>query len=160
MGDTGSLIVGFIMGVLVIRFLAISDEKALLLPFKPENYPYIILAILIVPLFDTARVFTIRIMNKRGPFSPDRNHIHHLLIDFLHLSHIKSSMFLVVFNLIFILLFFYLSIYFNQIVLFCSSLLAIVILVYFFFIINKNVSAIKVKAKIKNKLNNKLSNFF
>ena len=160
MGDTGSLIVGFIMGVLVIRFLAISDEKALLLPFKPENYPYIILAILIVPLFDTARVFTIRIMNKRGPFSPDRNHIHHLLIDFLHLSHIKASMFLVVFNLIFILLFFYLSIYFNQIVLFCSSLLANVILVYFFFIINKNVSAIKVKAKIKNKLNNKLSNFF
>lgn len=160
MGDTGSLIVGFIMGVLVLRFLALTDEKILMLPFKPDNYPYIVLSILIVPLFDTARVFTIRIMNKRGPFSPDRNHIHHLLIDFLHLSHIKASMFLGVFNLLFILLFFYLSIYFNQVVLFCSSLFAIILLVYFFFFINKNVNAIKVKSKIKNKLNNKLSNFF
>ena len=160
MGDTGSLIIGFIMGVLVIRFLALTDEKILLLPFKPDNYPYIILSIIIVPLFDTARVFTIRIMNKRGPFSPDRNHIHHLLIDFLHLSHIKASIFLGVFNLIFITVFLILSIYVNQFILFSSSLFAIILLVYFFFFINKNINAIKVKSKIKKKLNNNRIFFF
>jgi len=159
MGDTGSLIVGFIIGVLVIRFLAISDERLLLLPLKPENYPYIILAILIIPLFDTARVFTIRIMNKRGPFSPDRNHIHHLLIDFLHLSHIKASIFLGLFNVLFISVFFYLCIHFNQLVLFIFSVFSILSLIYFFFYINKNINAIKVKSKIKKKLKNKVRLF-
>ena len=37
-------------------------------------------AILIVPLLDTLRVFAIRIFNGRSPFTPDRNHVHHLLL--------------------------------------------------------------------------------
>jgi UDP-N-acetylmuramyl pentapeptide phosphotransferase/UDP-N-acetylglucosamine-1-phosphate transferase len=159
MGDTGSLIVGLIIGMLVLRFLALTDEKITLLPFKTDNYPYIVLAILIVPFFDTARVFTIRIMNKRGPFSPDRNHIHHILIDFLHLSHIKASIFLGIFNLIFISIFLTLSIFLNQKVLFLCSLIAVLSLVYFFFVINKNTNAIKAKSKIKKQFKKKLSNY-
>jgi UDP-N-acetylmuramyl pentapeptide phosphotransferase/UDP-N-acetylglucosamine-1-phosphate transferase len=38
-------------------------------------------AILIVPLLDTLRVFSIRILNGQSPFTPDRNHVHHLLLD-------------------------------------------------------------------------------
>ena len=159
MGDTGSLIVGFIIGMLVLRFLALTDDKIALLPFKKDNYPYIVLAILIVPFFDTARVFTIRIMNKRGPFSPDRNHIHHLLIDFLHLSHIKASIFLGVFNLIFVSIFLSISIFFNQNVLFVISIVAVLLLIYFFFLINKNTNAIKAKSKIKKQFKKKLSSY-
>ncbi len=159
MGDTGSLIVGFIIGMLVLRFLALTNEKIALLPFKVDNYPYIILAILIVPLFDTARVFTIRIMNKRGPFSPDRNHIHHLLIDFLHLSHIKASIFLGIFNLIFISTFLSLSMFLSQKILFLSSVAAVLLLIYFFFVINKNTNATKAKSKIKKQFKKKLSSY-
>ncbi|HRF19617.1 MAG TPA: undecaprenyl/decaprenyl-phosphate alpha-N-acetylglucosaminyl 1-phosphate transferase, partial [Chitinophagaceae bacterium] len=38
-------------------------------------------AILLVPLLDTLRVFGIRIFKGRSPFTPDRNHVHHLLLD-------------------------------------------------------------------------------
>ena len=38
-------------------------------------------SILVVPLLDTLRVFSIRIAKGRSPFIPDRNHIHHLLLD-------------------------------------------------------------------------------
>ena len=34
-----------------------------------------------VPLFDTIRVFTIRILKGGSPFKADRNHIHHLFLD-------------------------------------------------------------------------------
>jgi UDP-GlcNAc:undecaprenyl-phosphate/decaprenyl-phosphate GlcNAc-1-phosphate transferase len=42
--------------------------------------------ILLIPLMDTLRVFGIRIIHGRSPFSPDRNHIHHWLID-IGMSH-------------------------------------------------------------------------
>ena len=51
-----------------------------------QSAPAIGFAILIVPLFDTLRVVGLRILNRRSPFSPDRNHIHHFLLD-LGLSH-------------------------------------------------------------------------
>ena len=34
-----------------------------------------------MPLLDTLRVFSIRILNGTSPFTPDRNHVHHLLLD-------------------------------------------------------------------------------
>lgn len=159
MGDTGSLIVGFLIGMLALRFLALTDEKIAMLPFKSDNFPYIVLAIFIIPLFDTTRVFTIRVINKRGPFSPDRNHIHHVLIDFLHLPHIKASILLGIFNLLFILLYSYLSIFLNQQFLFIVSVISILCLIYFFFLINKNTNARKVKSKIKKQFKQKFSNF-
>ena len=56
------------------------------LGFPLESAPAIGFAILIVPLFDTLRVVSIRIINRRSPFSPDRNHIHHFLLE-LGFSH-------------------------------------------------------------------------
>ncbi len=44
-----------------------------------ENTPSLAIAILVIPIFDTVRVFAIRILNGRSPFSPDKNHIHHVL---------------------------------------------------------------------------------
>jgi len=52
-----------------------------LIPRK-YNVPYVLIAILIVPLFDTLRIFTIRLMNKKRPFLPGRNHI--LLLKITH----------------------------------------------------------------------------
>jgi hypothetical protein len=37
--------------------------------------------ILMLPLLDTLRVFSIRLIYKRSPFYADRNHLHHILLD-------------------------------------------------------------------------------
>jgi UDP-N-acetylmuramyl pentapeptide phosphotransferase/UDP-N-acetylglucosamine-1-phosphate transferase len=80
MGDTGSLLIGLINSILVIKFINIAGSQAVPVPL--EAAPAIGFAILIVPLFDTLRVFALRIFNKRSPFSPDRNHVHHFLLQF------------------------------------------------------------------------------
>lgn len=71
MGDTGSLVSGMLVSVMAIQFV---QMKAV------ESAPAIAVAILIIPVFDTARVFAIRIFNGKSPFSPDKNHVHHILI--------------------------------------------------------------------------------
>jgi len=60
-------------------------------------------AILIIPLLDTLRVFAIRIFNGRSPFTPDRNHIHHLLLS-RGLSHAGVTLTCVSANIAFIVL--------------------------------------------------------
>lgn len=79
MGDTGSLLIGLLNSIFVIKFMAVASNPDASLPLLSS--PAIAFAILIVPLFDTLRIFTIRIFNRRSPFSPDRNHIHHFLLD-------------------------------------------------------------------------------
>ncbi len=101
MGDTGSLIVGIINSILVIKFISVSLTPGVALPVSAA--PAIGFAILILPLFDTLRVFAIRIFSGRSPFSPDRNHIHHKILD-LGLSH-KQTTFVCLSANIFIVLF-------------------------------------------------------
>ena len=79
MGDTGSLLIGLVNSILVIKFINIAgtpDSK-----FPLEAAPAIGFAILSVPLFDTLRVFGQRILDRRSPFSPDRSHVHHFLLE-------------------------------------------------------------------------------
>ena len=79
MGDSGSLMIGLVNAILVIKFINIADTSYVLLPVS--SAAAIGFAILIVPLLDTLRVFAIRIYNGCSPFTPDRNHVHHLLLD-------------------------------------------------------------------------------
>jgi UDP-GlcNAc:undecaprenyl-phosphate/decaprenyl-phosphate GlcNAc-1-phosphate transferase len=85
MGDTGSLMLGLINAVLVIKFINVAPTVTVS-GLQIINSPVVGFAVLMIPLFDTLRVFGYRILNRRSPFSPDRNHIHHYLID-LGLSH-------------------------------------------------------------------------
>jgi UDP-GlcNAc:undecaprenyl-phosphate/decaprenyl-phosphate GlcNAc-1-phosphate transferase len=96
MGDTGSLLIGTINAVLVIKFINVANSSEVLFPI--ESSPAIGFTILIMPLLDTLRVFAIRIFKRRSPFSPDRNHIHHLLLD-RGLSHRAITFVLVGLNL-------------------------------------------------------------
>ncbi len=84
MGDTGSLLLGLINSILVIKFINLAGTTDI--PYPLESSPALGFAILILPLFDTLRVFGLRLLDRRSPFSPDRNHIHHFLLD-LGLSH-------------------------------------------------------------------------
>ncbi len=79
MGDTGSLIIGTVCAILVIKFIQVAPYATGALKIQPS--PALGFAFLMVPLFDTLRVFTIRIFKRRSPFSADRNHIHHFLLD-------------------------------------------------------------------------------
>ena len=97
MGDTGSLLVGLLNAIFVIKFINMSQESNAL--FQIKSAPAIGFAILIVPLFDTLRVFSYRIFNQRSPFSPDRTHIHHLLLD-LGLSHKKITLYCISANIL------------------------------------------------------------
>jgi UDP-N-acetylmuramyl pentapeptide phosphotransferase/UDP-N-acetylglucosamine-1-phosphate transferase len=78
MGDTGALIIGLISAALAIKFIELNK-------FTGKNHPAfysapaIAVSILIVPIFDSLRVFTVRILKGHSPFKGDRNHIHHRL---------------------------------------------------------------------------------
>ncbi|MBI1341479.1 MAG: undecaprenyl/decaprenyl-phosphate alpha-N-acetylglucosaminyl 1-phosphate transferase [Terrimonas sp.] len=76
MGDTGSLILGFVIAILCIHFIKINIRAPR--PFVP-NVGLFTLGIIIIPVFDAIRVFSTRLWSGRSPFSPDRNHIHHLV---------------------------------------------------------------------------------
>jgi UDP-N-acetylmuramyl pentapeptide phosphotransferase/UDP-N-acetylglucosamine-1-phosphate transferase len=105
MGDTGSLLIGILNSVFVIKFMTVAADPALGFPL--QSAPAIGFAILIVPLFDTLRVVSIRIISRRSPFSPDRNHIHHFLLD-LGFSHKMISLTCISTNIIFIALAYFL----------------------------------------------------
>ncbi|MCB0704793.1 MAG: undecaprenyl/decaprenyl-phosphate alpha-N-acetylglucosaminyl 1-phosphate transferase [Saprospiraceae bacterium] len=103
MGDTGAMIIGMICSVLTIKFLELSAVLAIDSPLKFTAVPAIALGLLILPLFDTLRVFVTRIFRGRSPLYPDRSHIHHLLID-SGLSHVQATLTLVFVNVIFLFL--------------------------------------------------------
>ncbi len=105
MGDTGSLLIGLVNSIMVVKFINIAGNTSL--PFPLEAAPAIGIAVLIVPLFDTLRVFGLRILGRRSPFSPDRTHIHHFLLD-LGYSHRKVTLLCLGTNIGFILLAFFL----------------------------------------------------
>lgn len=152
MGDTGSLLIGFVIAVMTIRFFSIETQYLKKLPIQLENLPLLVMAILVVPFFDTTRVFTIRILNKRGPFSPDRNHIHHILIDYLKLSHRRASFFIGVVNFLFIAIFFTLCANANNVLLLILMVVCVLLFVYFFYRINFSYKNLRRRLKMRNRL--------
>jgi UDP-GlcNAc:undecaprenyl-phosphate/decaprenyl-phosphate GlcNAc-1-phosphate transferase len=100
MGDSGSLMIGLINSIMVIKFISIADSQDVAVPV--QSAVAVGFAILIVPLLDTLRVFSVRIFNGQSPFTPDRNHVHHLLLD-RGLSHTAVTVILTSVNILFIL---------------------------------------------------------
>ena len=106
MGDTGSLLVGLICAVMALKFMEVNRVT-------PANTPHfysaaaLTLAILIGPLFDTVRVFVMRISAGLSPFKADRNHIHHRMLK-LGFNHLQTTLILAGINIasILIVLFF------------------------------------------------------
>ena len=76
MGDTGSLVLGFVIAVLCIRLLQVN-----LIAAKPVllHAPLFVLGVVLIPVFDTTRVFALRIWKGQSPFVADKIHMHHLL---------------------------------------------------------------------------------
>lgn len=90
MGDSGSLLLGYLLTAFVFRFCEINAYHLV-----PENYhvnaaPAVAICVLTVPIFDTIRVCLTRIKQHRSPFQPDKNHIHHLLLR-TGLNHLQTT---------------------------------------------------------------------
>jgi UDP-GlcNAc:undecaprenyl-phosphate GlcNAc-1-phosphate transferase len=76
MGDTGSLVLGFVIAVMCIRLMQVNVFAVnSVLP----HAPVFVLGIVLIPVFDTLRVFAVRIWKGKSPFMGDKTHIHHLL---------------------------------------------------------------------------------
>lgn len=97
MGDTGAMLTGAVCAVLAIKFIEINRETSMVAAYHFGSAPAIATAVLILPLFDTLRVITRRMVQGKSPFYPDRSHIHHMLLD-AGLSHMQATATLVVVN--------------------------------------------------------------
>ncbi len=106
MGDTGSLLIGLTASILAVSFIQEQGNPLIPYEYTVQSVPAVAVGILVIPLFDTLRVFTLRILKGRSPFDPDRTHIHHLLLD-LGCSHLQATGILGVVNLVFIAVVFF-----------------------------------------------------
>jgi UDP-N-acetylmuramyl pentapeptide phosphotransferase/UDP-N-acetylglucosamine-1-phosphate transferase len=97
MGDTGSMLVGLIVAILAIKFIDSIRILPRSHPYKILTVPVFTLSVLIVPLYDTLRVFLLRALKGKSPFSADRSHVHHLLVD-RGLTHLQATAVLVLFS--------------------------------------------------------------
>ncbi|CAL2077294.1 putative undecaprenyl-phosphate N-acetylglucosaminyl 1-phosphate transferase [Tenacibaculum dicentrarchi] len=140
MGDTGSMIMGFLIGVLAFKVLTFQAEiEELGIP--SENLFLILLSIISIPVLDTVRVFIIRIINKKSFFIADRNHIHHIFVD-QGFSHRKTTLFIVCINLIFTIIIYFLSLILNS---FFLLIIFFLLSILFYSIIYR----LKLKQKLK-----------
>ncbi|WP_027378940.1 glycosyltransferase family 4 protein [Chryseobacterium daeguense] len=100
MGDTGSMLLGFLLAFTSICFIDIFIDREL--PNVPKYHlqsaPVVAVAILILPIVDTLNVIIIRLANKKSPFDADKNHIHHKLLK-LNLTHRRSSFYIILYYL-------------------------------------------------------------
>ena len=98
LGDGGSLMLGTAFVAMVFCVVCkespctpLADEKGMgLIPFT--------LAVLAIPVFDTVRVMTMRMVRGRSPFDPDKTHFHHLFIE-MGFSHVSTSLTIHLLNL-------------------------------------------------------------
>lgn len=104
MGDCGSLMIGFILAVLGIHYVNVATQTDLVVgDIKVLSPRAVVLATVCVPVFDTLRVFTLRILNNESPFKADKNHLHHRLL-FTGMNHTQVTATLSLVTVVFVTL--------------------------------------------------------
>ena len=89
------------MSMLACRFLQFEQVTHGIMSIP--SAPTVVCGILIIPLFDSFRVFILRIMQGKSPFKADRQHIHHRLLQ-LGCTHLQATLILLSVNMFFIVL--------------------------------------------------------
>ncbi len=111
MGDAGSLSIGTIFCVLAINCI---NESYHLAPkwIQILNKPVLTMSIMSYPLFDVLRVFFLRVVKGKSPFTADKNHIHHYF-ERLGIGHSKTSIILFFFSFLVVLFQVFIQFYFG-----------------------------------------------
>ena len=101
MGDTGSLVIGYVMAVLGVTTMREGTSPGSFIG-NNNGLTIVVVGILILPVFDTIRVFGKRVLiERKSPFSPDKTHVHHLLLQ-TGFDHKKSAIILYIANIVII----------------------------------------------------------
>ena len=90
MGDSGSLLLGYMLTAFVFRFCELNAYDLVPEQLHMSAAPAVAICVLGIPIFDTIRVSLTRIKHHQSPFHPDKNHIHHLLLR-IGLNHIQTT---------------------------------------------------------------------
>jgi len=90
LGDSGSLILGMMLYVIAVGVISTPAEHVPSL-WDHRSMPVLAMTLLAYPLVDTLRVFTLRLVRGKSPFSPDRKHIHHRMIE-LGMTHLQAAL--------------------------------------------------------------------
>jgi UDP-N-acetylmuramyl pentapeptide phosphotransferase/UDP-N-acetylglucosamine-1-phosphate transferase len=101
MGDTGSLSLGFALAVLTILFIDKNGSMANFEGFKFSAPIASGIALLIIPIYDTSRIFIKRMRKGKSPMAPDKSHVHHFLLR-MGLRHDQVTLTLVFIKIAFI----------------------------------------------------------
>lgn len=101
MGDTGSLVIGTVLSIVTIQFINENYELAAQNKFRFSSSIGSAIAIIIIPLTDTARIVIIRLSKNLSPFKADKRHIHHALVR-ISLSHRQVVYILALVHVLFI----------------------------------------------------------
>lgn len=101
MGDSGALMVGFLLGTMAIKFCETDVYTQGICQVKAA--PGVVLSVLAIPVLDTLRLFASRWMRGYSPFAPDKRHLHHKLLTIYGGVHRKATFTILILNLMFIL---------------------------------------------------------
>lgn len=95
-GDGGTLMLGMLITMLVFSSLS-SKSQHLMLENEGVGLIAFALAVTCIPVFDTLRVMTMRILRGTSPFKPDKTHLHHLFVD-MEFSHLGAALVILALN--------------------------------------------------------------
>ena len=142
LGDAGSLFIGFWFATFLITYMTSAPTSNLVDVFsiKLENIPVIAISMISIPVLDTLRVMLLRILNKRSPFTADRNHLHHILLD-SGMTHLTTSLFLTTINWFNCIIIFLLEQNFNSIEL--TTIYIVISLFWYLFFEHKKIQILK-----------------
>lgn len=151
MGDTGSLFIGFVLSLFIIHVFSKGMPVLLKDGISVDQTPIIALSIVFIPLFDTIRVMAVRFSQKRGIFSPDRNHIHHILID-RGLTHKTAAIIIGALNLFSCLGVYYFASKVGFVGLILGFSLWILLVWVILFELNRTPQNMRLKIKVRNSM--------
>ncbi len=101
MGDTGSLVIGTLLAILMIQFINVNHSLNSDHFLKFNSSAGTAICVMIIPLIDTFRIIVIRLYRNISPFKADKRHIHHALVR-LNLSHSQAVFILTLVHVFFI----------------------------------------------------------
>ncbi len=103
MGDAGSLLIGFFLATSTIYFIDSNFRLPAESIFKFNAFIATGVGMVVIPLYDTLRVFCKRVLAGKSPMHPDKNHVHHVLLK-LGLNHAWATVVLITVQLLFVAL--------------------------------------------------------
>jgi UDP-GlcNAc:undecaprenyl-phosphate/decaprenyl-phosphate GlcNAc-1-phosphate transferase len=103
MGDTGALVIGLTLSVLVIHFINVNSVLSAASSIRFNASVATAACVIIIPLIDTSRIIILRLSKGQSPFTPDKSHVHHAIMR-LGMSHSQSTIILAIVHIVYIVL--------------------------------------------------------